>query len=34
MFELPGSGITAFTITEEDVKDRLSKRYKNIEIDE
>lgn len=34
MFELPGSGITTFTITEEDVKDRLSKRYKNIEIDE
>ena len=34
MFELPGSGITTFTITEEDVKDRLSKRYKNIEITE
>lgn len=34
MFELPGSGTKEFTITEEDVKDRLGKRYKNIEIEE
>lgn len=33
MFELPGSGVTEIHISEEDVKSKLSVRYKNIKID-
>lgn len=34
MFELPGSDVKEFTVTLEDVKTRLGKRYKTIEINE
>ena len=34
MFELPGTDVHELILTEEDVKEKLAKRYKNIKIED